>query len=258
MRRLIIEEPPSWAALWSPRIAWLSVLVSLIALVLVRYGFVDTTPGVAAVLSGLALALGAVLLALWGFVRIWQEGQRGVASAVAGLLVGLLVLAYPAFLLARGAFLPPLTDITTDIAEPPAFSRSRAAVTARGGWVPPEIAPELRARQRAAYPRTASLTLDVPADEAFELVRRVAERRGWQVVEAARPGGRIGQGRLDAVARTRVLRLPLDVTVRVRPRVDGARIDVRSATRIGGHDLGANADLIRSFLEDVSNLAIAL
>jgi uncharacterized protein (DUF1499 family) len=47
------------------------------------------------------------------------------------------------------------------------------------------------------------------------------------------------------------------VTVRVRPRADGARIDIRSASRLGTHDLGTNAKRIRAFLDEVSNLAIA-
>jgi uncharacterized protein (DUF1499 family) len=46
--------------------------------------------------------------------------------------------------------------------------------------------------------------------------------------------------------------------VRVRPRADGARIDVRSASRIGKHDFGQNARRVRAYLEEISNLAIAL
>jgi uncharacterized protein (DUF1499 family) len=80
---------------------------------------------------------------------------------------------------------------------------------------------------------------------------------GWRIIEAVKPGGRMGLGRLEAVDRTFLLRLPDDVTVRIRPRADGTRIDVRSASRIGTHDLGANAARIRRFLDEVSNLAIA-
>ncbi len=47
------------------------------------------------------------------------------------------------------------------------------------------------------------------------------------------------------------------MTVRVRPRADGARIDVRSASRLGNRDFGGNADRIRAYLDDVSNLALA-
>jgi uncharacterized protein (DUF1499 family) len=48
------------------------------------------------------------------------------------------------------------------------------------------------------------------------------------------------------------------VTVRIRPRADGARIDVRSASRLGGRDFGSNADRIRAYLDDVANLALAV
>ena len=96
------------------------------------------------------------------------------------------------------------------------------------------------------------------ADEAFELARKAAVNRKWQIVEAIRPGGRIGNGRIEAVAHTRILNLPADITVRVHPRADGARIDVRSASRIGDRDFGDNADRIRSYLDEVANLAIAL
>ena len=55
-----------------------------------------------------------------------------------------------------------------------------------------------------------------------------------------------------------ILNLPDDVTVRIRPRADGARIDVRSASRLGGRDFGSNADRIRAYLDDVANLALAV
>jgi uncharacterized protein (DUF1499 family) len=58
------------------------------------------------------------------------------------------------------------------------------------------------------------------------------------------------------VDRTLLLRLPDDITVRIRPRADGTRIDIRSASRLGHHDFGANAARIRRFLEEVSELAI--
>jgi uncharacterized protein DUF1499 len=37
----------------------------------------------------------------------------------------------------------------------------------------------------------------------------------------------------------------------VRPDGDGARIDVRSASRYGRHDFGTNAARVRSLLEDI-------
>ncbi len=258
MRRLIVEEPVSRAATWAPRFAWLAVAVTAIATALVRFGVVDVVPGLAAVASGLFLAGIAVLLSCAAFIRIWTQGHRGFGAAAGGLFVALLVLAYPAFEAARALMLPPLTDITTDLTDPPAFSRSRAALGARNGLVPATPPAGTREVQRLAYPRVASLTLDVAAEEAFALARRAAERRGWRIVEMQPPGGRSGLGRIEGVTYTFVLKLPIDVTVRVRPLAEGTRIDMRSATRIGPHDVGANAAVIQRFFDEVSTLALAL
>ncbi|HEX2135981.1 MAG TPA: DUF1499 domain-containing protein [Microvirga sp.] len=257
MRRLILEEPVSRPARWSPVVAWYALVVTVMAVLLIRFGRVDYTAGFATLGAGLGLALVAIALAVLGFVRIWQEGRRGLGSAVQGLVIAFVVLAYPGWFAVKAVTLPALNDVSTDTDNPPSFSRSRAALEARGGRVPPDVPPHVREAQREAYVQIAPLTLDLPPDEAFEIVRKAAQNRGWQIIEAVKPGGRIGLGRLEAVDRTFLLRLPDDVTVRIRPRADGTRIDIRSASRIGKHDLGANADRIRAFLEEVSNLAIA-
>jgi uncharacterized protein (DUF1499 family) len=260
MRRLILEEPVSRAASWSRKIAWFALAVTAVAVAFMRLGIVDVLPGFVSLATGLGLAVLAVLLAFAAFLRIWMEGRRGLGAAVTGLVLALLILAYPGLYAVRALTLPALNDISTDIDDPPAFSRSRAAVEARGGRVPPDPPRETRIAQRTAYPQVAPLTLDVSPEEAFELVRKAAADRGWQVIEAVRPGGRVGLGlgRLEAIDRTFLLRLPDDITVRIRPRADGSRIDVRSASRLGTHDLGQNARRIRAYLEEVSNLALAL
>lgn len=258
MRHLIIEEPFSRSAKWSPRLAWFALAVCGMAVLLIRFNQVDYRAGFVALGAGLAVALVAVGLSFIAFIRIWQEGRRGLGSAIKGLVLAALVLAYPAVMAVKAVTLPPINDIATDIEDPPVFSRSRAALAARGGRVPPDIPPEMRELQREAYVQIAPLTLDVGPEEAFNLVRKAADNLGWQVIEAVPPGGRAGLGRLEAIDRTFLLRMPDDVTVRIRPRADGTRIDIRSASRFGTHDLGANARRIRAFLEETSNLALAM
>jgi hypothetical protein len=43
----------------------------------------------------------------------------------------------------------------------------------------------------------------------------------------------------------------------VRATQQGARIDVRSASRYGRHDLGANAARVRALIEDVDDVLAA-
>lgn len=257
MRHFIIEEPVSRPATWSPKLAWFALVVSVMAAALIRFNKVDYPAGFVALSLGLTIALIAVAMSLIAFVRIWQEGRRGLGSAVRGLIIAALVLAYPGWMTVKAVTLPPINDISTDTDNPPAFSRSRAVLAARNGWVPPEVSPQARQRQRQAYAKIAPLTLDADPDEAFALVREAASNLGWEVIESIPPGGRTGVGRLDAIDRTLVLKLPEDVTVRVRPRADGAIVDVRSASRMGAHDLGDNAARIKAFLEETSNLALS-
>lgn len=258
MRRLIIEEPFSRPAKWSPRLAWFSLVVTVIAVLLIRFGRIDYQSGFIALGTGVTFALLAILLSFLAFIRIWQEGRRGLGSAIKGLVLAALVLGYPAYMSLRAAMLPVINDVSTDTDDPPQFSRSRAALVARSGRVPPDVAPEAREMQREAYVQIAPLTLDIGPDEAFTLVQKAAQNLGWQVIEAVPPGGRTGAGRLEAVDRTFLLKIPEDVTIRIRPRVDGTRIDIRSASRIGDHDLGTNAKRIRAFLDETANLALAL
>ena len=258
MRRLLIEEPVTRAGALSRRFAWFSLLVTGIAVLLVRDPRAEAGPALATLGAGLVIAVLAVAIAGYAFVRVWREGAHGLGAALGGLFIATLVLAYPAYAALRGLRLPALTDVATDTENPPAFSRSRVAFAARDGRYPPDPGASAREKQRAAYPQIAPLTLDIDADQAFELARKAAVNRRWQIVEAIRPGGRIGNGRIEAVSRSFLLNLPDDVTVRVRPRADGARVDVRSASRLGPRDLGANADRIRAYLDEVANLAIAV
>jgi uncharacterized protein (DUF1499 family) len=258
MRRRPVQEPSTRAGLYARRLAWLSLLVTAFALLLVRDPRAEAGPALAALAAGPTLAMLAVGLALFAFLRVWRDGARGLGAAIGGMFVASLVLAYPAYAGLRGLRLPAISDVSTDTENPPAFSRSRTAFAARDGRYPPDPGNEARAEQRKAYPQIAPLTLDLDANEAFELARKAAVNRRWQIVEAIRPGGRIGNGRIEAISRGLILNLPDDVTVRVRPRADGARIDVRSASRLGSRDLGANADRIRSYLDEVANLAIAV
>lgn len=252
-RRLVFEEPVSRAAVWSRRLAWFALAVLLLAILVFRTGE-PSLEGLAPVAAAYVVVLLALLLALLAFMRIWQSGHRGVGMASGAFLLCLLMLAPAAYVGFRLATRPALADISTDIDDPPSFSRSRVALDARAGRVPPDVPPDRRRLQRQAYPKAVPIVLEVPAETAFDIARRAALARGWQVLESSRPGGRSGAGRIEAVARSRILRTAEDITIRVRPRADGSRIDIRSASRIGPHDLGVNAARIAAFADEVELL----
>jgi uncharacterized protein (DUF1499 family) len=251
MRRFVYDEPVTAFAVWSRRLAVLSLIVAGYAIIMVRSGVQDWR---GAVVAGAALSLVALtgIVALVAMVRIWRNGFKGVSLAGQALALCMVMLVLPGAYTLRGLLLPQVTDVTTDIENPPEFSRSRAALAAREGWVPPSVDSAMRERQRAGYPALAPILLDMPVEEAFEAARKVATVLGWSIIEATPPGGRSGAGRIEATQRSLVLRFTDDITIRIRPRADGSRIDLRSASRIGPHDLGANARRISRFVAELA------
>jgi len=79
-------------------------------------------------------------------------------------------------------------------------------------------------------------------------VRALAAARasGWAIVAADSAAGRI-----EATATTAWFGFKDDVVVRVAPEGTGSRVDVRSVSRVGKSDVGANARRIREYLERV-------
>ncbi len=246
MRRLILEEPYSKSAVLSRRLAAFALAVALIGVAVARAGL--DPPAALAVLGGsLGLAGGAIILALLAFVVIWRTGRQGAGQAAGGLFLALLLLAYPAYQIAKAAHLPRLTDLSTDIADPPVFSASRVAQAARGESTPRSVPAPLRKAQAQAYPKILPILLDLDAGEAFAAVLKAVAASGWRVVEQTPPGGRMGVGHIDAIARSLILGFPCDIALRIRPLAGQTRVDLRSVSRFGPYDFGANQRNINIF-----------
>lgn len=173
-----------------------------------------------------------------------SAGRRTLGFAAAGLVIGALVAAVPEAERKLGHGVPHIHDITTDTENPPRFVATVPVRKAAGARNPPDYAGAAVAQQqRAAYPDIAPLTLNLPPDRAFERALAAARAMGWEII-ATEPR----DGRIEATATTRWFRFKDDVVVRVRPEGAGTRIDVRSKSRIGASDLGANARRVRAYL----------
>lgn len=251
MRRTLPPEPWSRAALWSRSVAIFAGTVALLAVLLARLNIIAPISALASLGAAVALALVALLLVGAALVTIWNSGRRGAGAAFGAALIALLTLGYPSYLAFEAIRLPVLSDISTDVANPPYFSLSRAAYAARGGFQPKGVPPKAREAQRPAYPEVEPIVVDLDADEAFALVLKTAKAVGWKVVDQRPPGGRTGEGHADFVDKTLVMGLDEDVTVRLKPLPGQTRIDLRAASRYGRHDFGANAKRIMAFAEEL-------
>ena len=253
LKRRLAPEPIAAAADRSRWSAGFAAVLAVIAVILGRSGSVDPRAALAVLAFGLLFASVAILLALWSLVVIWRTGRRGTARAFAGFVLAVVVLAYPAYLAVVATTLPDTDDISTDPAVPPPFSMAPAARAARGGFLHEEPSPEAAEAQRRAYPGLAPVVLDLAGDEAYDLVLKTVKARNWRIVEAVPPKGKFGTGHIDAVATTRVMGLPDDVAIRIRPLSGQTRVDIRSASRFGRSDVGTNAARIQSLSDDLQD-----
>jgi hypothetical protein len=249
-RRLYSEVRVTWLATLSRRIAMFSIPAILLAIGLHRLGLVEYEVAYITLVAGLAVALLAVLLAIAAFVVIWNEGLRGLGRALTAFLIGLAVLAWPSVEFVRGAMLPAISDITTDPSDPPRFL---AVASARPSGANPIAysGEEASLRQRLAYPGVKPYDIDAGPDEVFNAALSLVEQRGWRILDSVTPRGGQREGRIEAVALTLIMGFREDIAIRVRTSGSGVRIDMRSASRYGSHDLGSNARRIERFLSDL-------
>jgi len=251
----IAYRPRSRYARLSWWLARFAVLVSLIAIILIRFNLVDTGGALVALFAGFAIAALAFVLSIVAFVRIWREDHRGFGKAVAGCLVSLLALSVPVSLQAFAILRPGINAISSDTVDIPPFSRTRQAFEARDGTLPVMPQQAEQVRMRLAYPDIVTLVLNVEPKSALGMIRETARSQGWTEIASLSPGGRFGDGHFDAIARTTLLQLPIDITLRIRPVAGGTRIDIRCVSRYGNYDFFDNASLVRNFMSELSDTA---
>jgi len=187
-------------------------------------------------------AIGLVAVVASFAVRHWVA----VVGATLAILLAVGTAAVPLAMQRVAQSVPHIHDITTDTESPPAFVALRG-VRERSPNGADYGGPAVAAEQRQGYPDLAPLLLRVPPDRLFPMVEATARALGWQV-SAAVPA----EGRLEATDTTKWFGFKDDIVVRVAPALDGSRVDIRSVSRIGKSDLGANARRIHAFLAALS------
>lgn len=139
-----------------------------------------------------------------------------------------------------GGDAPRIHDITTDTSDPPIFVTAAAKRGAGANTL--DIKPEVIEQQKAAYPDLGTLHTSLDADAAYMRALQVAQELGWEIYHEDRTGGVI-----EAVDTTPIMGFKDDVVIRVSSAADGTQVDLRSVSRIGQGDIGANAERIRRF-----------
>jgi uncharacterized protein (DUF1499 family) len=219
--------------MWWPRIA---LALSILAAALLVFSGLGVRAGLWPFRVGFGMFAGAMLtgLAAIGAASIALAVPRlrhPKSILVAALLLGAASAAMPLEHLRRVKTLPYINDITTDTQTPPQFLQPRLYES------------HFAELQQLGYPGLQPLPLALPPAQAFARALAAARAMDLEIVVADEKTGRI-----EVVATTRWFGFKDDMVVRIAPLGAGSRIDVRSKSRVGRSDVGANARRIQEFL----------
>ena len=246
------DQPPSFLATWTSRLAVFAAVALIVTLVLHRMLLLPMEVAMTiavAVFAGAALAL--VMAAIAG-LDIWVTGRKGAARVLCGAVMALGLLAIPTGVWVLSFSFPAISDVSTDLVEPPEFTEAKEERGAGANAIdyPGERSAEI---QRHNYPDLKSLTLPRPPEESYELVLQALARLKMKTsLELPPEENEDTPGFIELSDRSLVLGLADDIVIRVLADDKASRIDVRSASRYGSNDFGRNAEHVRTILKEVA------
>jgi uncharacterized protein (DUF1499 family) len=194
----------------------------------------------------IGIGVGAVAL-VGGAIALAAGRRKHAVLGLAGVLVALALVIPPWTLQRTADMVPRIHDITTDTDNPPQFVALRE-VREKSPNGAAYAGEKVAVQQKKAYPDIRPLDIDLAPAEAFNRALAAARRMGWDIAAAE-----AGEGRIEATTTTLWFRFKDDVAIRIRARDGSSRLDIRSMSRVGRSDLGANAKRIRAFLAEFRN-----
>ncbi len=229
---------------WSMVLGLLAVALPVLGALGTRFGLWSFGIGLLLVPASLIPATLGLIFGLLGVWRLRKAGQAP-ATAALGAAISLLAGVYLGLGVLSAFSVPPIHNVSTDIEDPPQFT---AAYELRGEEENPleydsEVIGPL---QREGYPELGPLVLPIPAEQMYQRVLTALGGMGLEIVREDPE-----RGEVEAVATTRWFGFKDDVVLRVRETGDGARLDIRSVSRVGVVDLGANAERILEIISRV-------
>lgn len=166
------DRPVSRSAFLARRLALFSLGLLLIVVLAHRFGPLSTPDFVLLVLAAAVPAALAVPLALLGLARLWQIGALGGVASAWALIYAAVPLALPGYGYYLYVTKPKLTEVSTDLADRPAFV---SLPDAPQNLLPrPALPDDAGEAQLAAYPGLNGRRYEGAIDRVYEAVRKVA------------------------------------------------------------------------------------
>jgi hypothetical protein len=235
-----------------------TLLVSAIILLVIllsgplgyRFSVVPLQPSLISLLVAFA---GGALVFLIGLIflviSIKSDLRVNRNLVILSLILGLVPVAIVGPQMAVGADVPPIHDITTDTANPPKFVailplRKNAPNGHEYGASEAWPAEKLGAATIEGYPGLKPIESGLSLADAVGRAEATLRAMGLEVVAVDKVAGVV-----EATATTFWFGFKDDMVVRIVGDEQGSRVDLRSMSRVGQSDLGANAARIADFLD---------
>jgi len=196
---------------------------------------------VAALLSFAMLAMGLLKL------------SKGVKNEAQALLVVIVVTLLP--LSVMGSFVyksqkyPFIHDISTDLVHAPQL-KAAAQTRVDTDHSVEYLAGEVAQLQHAAYPQLVPLKVSQSPQAVFSAAKLLMVENGWQLMAE---NNQQSPFTLEASHTSLLFGFVDDVVLRIQAGEQGTLVDMRSMSRVGQSDMGANAQRIQRFLVDLAN-----
>lgn len=235
-------------------LAWLCFYDAMIAAAAIaagiacaHFGLIAPFSGFQLMLIGLAFAALGLISGLIALPMTYFSAKRrpALGRAVIGTVVALAILTPIVLVVSETHQYPLINDLTTDTDHPPVFVMAAELQPQHGRDM--SYNPQFAAIQKAASADNdlAPLKMDGPPDEVFKKVAILAgEVPTWQITRNDPQ-----THTLEGVATSGLFRFHDDFIIEVRPAGGGGSlVEMRSKSRDGKGDLGANYHRIVSFL----------
>lgn len=196
------------------------------------------------------LAWAAVAATLFVFIagrKLAMKNTLGLTSfAAVGAVAAALAFFVPeSYRAAEGT--PAIHDIATDTDNPLPYVaiaplRADAPNTMDYGVAGQMTRQEHAAAQLKAYPDIVPQEYTDSKAVVFERALMAVDKLGWELVAQD-----LDEGRIEATDTTFWFRFKDDVVIKIEESANGTTLNARSLSRVGGSDIGKNAERLRAF-----------
>ncbi|WP_201565640.1 DUF1499 domain-containing protein [Psychrobacter immobilis] len=228
-------------------------LVSLIAFLLValpgplyKYGIVDLGTAFTGFKFGVFSGIAALILLVLQIV--FKRKTVTIGSTIVAVVLSAIAIAMPLSMMNKGKNVPPIHDISTNMISPPEF----VAIAPLRADAPNPVeyaGAEAAKQQRDAYPDLQTLTYTQSKSELVKATEQAINNLGWDLVNSD-----VDKGIVEATDSTMWFGFKDDVVVRVTDNGSDRLLDIRSKSRVGGSDLGKNAERIHNFINELDKV----